>query len=97
MCGGDDGLKARAAQPVDVERRRGLGHPGLKGDMPSQVGRVSGSLLHVADGHGTHNLRRHIPGSERCARRVHSQLGGRQTLELAAEGTEGRPLRRHNE
>lgn len=65
--------------------------------MPSQVGRIFRGLLHIPDCHGIHYLRWHITSGQRCTRRMHSQLGGRQSLELTPECPECRPLRRHDE
>lgn len=93
LHGIDEALEARAAEPVDGQRRRRDGQAGLVADVPGEVGGRVVRRMHVAVD-GRIDLGRRRQDSKCRLGRVATERRGRDGSELAAVGAKRRALRR---
>jgi len=89
LCGRHDGLQARAAQAVHVERGRALGAAALDGRHAREVHVLGLGVHHVAKHHMADVLAVHLRASQRRAHHERAQLGGRNVLQATAKGANG--------
>jgi hypothetical protein len=89
LAGADDGLQARTAQAVDVERRRPFAAAAVDGRHAREVHVLGFGVDHVAEHDVAHVLALYMGTGERFAHHQRTELGGWHIFKAAAKGTNG--------